>query len=201
MNVRKTLLGLLALLLISLAAPALRADPCDPSLDPTNPYACSINVSYSQADQSVVQGTTQVAFSATVTNTTGALLNLNSDTSNINPPITPTISTDPNCPGLVLVCDYAFLSNLQLYSLSGGQSVGPVELFYVNLPSNLAVGTYSGFFSFLGGPTNEFDNLGTGDFSITVTNLVTTPEPGILPMLLVGIALAGAYSLLKLRFA
>ncbi|HKM67457.1 MAG TPA: PEP-CTERM sorting domain-containing protein [Candidatus Acidoferrum sp.] len=180
MNVRKALPVLLVIAVALLASPVLRAD--------------SVSIVFDQPTQSVVQGTLEVTFSATVTNLTAATVFLNGDEYSVSPAIC--------LSSFLCLNDSAFLSNPNLISLSGNQIIDSVDLFTVTLPSDLATGTYAGSFSFTGGAdSSALDNLGGSNFYIDVTSPVATPEPGTLAMLLLGFSLAGALSLLKLRSA
>jgi len=147
--------------------------------------ADSLDVTLTDASQTVLQGTTVVEFDASISNPSATdTVYLNSDTS----------TTDSL---LVSVDDSPFFANAPLY-LDPGQSSGIFALFDVDLPANLTDGIYSGVFSILGGPdggTNtDFDDLADANFSVEVTSPVATPEPSA--FLLLG---TGLISLVFLR--
>jgi len=158
--------GLAAVLLL-ISAAAVRGD--------------SLDVTLTQASQTVAQGTLVVTFGATISNPSST------DTVFLNADSSITSST------LVSVDDTPFLINAPL-SLNPGQSSGPFALFNVDLPGNLAAGTYTGVFSILGGLDGvTFDTLSNSSFSVTVSS--TTPEPGT--MLLLAFGLVGLGLLVK----
>lgn len=158
--------AVLAVVLIVAWVPASRAD--------------TISVTLTDANQTVVQGTSLVTFDATISNPSSTdTIYLNGDSS-----VTDSL--------LVTIDDSPFLANAPLF-LDPGASSGPFEIFDVNLPTNLAAGFYSGTFSVLGGADGgagtAFDDLADVNFSVNVTPTVATPEPGI--VLLLGSGLAG----------
>jgi len=151
-------LGLAAVLLLISAAVA-RGD--------------SLDVTLTQASQTVAQGTVVVTFGATISNPSST------DTVFLNADSSITSST------LVSVDDTPFLTGAPLF-LSPGQSSGALTLFNVDLPANLAAGTYTGVFSILGGLDGAtFDTLSNSSFSVTVSS--TTPEPGTVLLLALGL--------------
>jgi len=159
---------ILALTFLLVSASVSRADT--PSLD----------VVLNAPDQTVVEGTTVVAFNATISNPTG-------DTVFLNGASGTTSSLDVNVDTLPFFLNTPFFQN-------SGDSAGPLELFDVDLAIGLAPGTYTGVFSTLGGPDgNAGDDLSDVNFSITVSAPVNnTPEPGSFALLgvgLVGLAL------------
>jgi len=126
----------------------------------------------------VAQGTVAVEFDETAMNSsTSDTLYLNGDSSTTSSP-------------LVTVDDSDFINNWPL-SLAPGASFGPAALFVVDLPADLAPGTYTGTFSILGDTTNTggLSDLADVNFTIDVTSAVVTPEPATL--LLLGSGLAG----------
>jgi PEP-CTERM motif len=144
----------------------------------------SLDVTLTQASQTVVQGTTVIEFDATISNpSTTDTIFLNADSWMTN-------ST------LVSVDDTPFMTNAPLY-LNPGDSSGTFALFDVDLPANLAGGSYTGIFSILGGPDggtfSDFSPLSSSAFTV---NVVATPEPGTI--FLIGSGLAGL-GLLKKR--
>lgn len=167
MNRKLTMNLLLGLAAVVLLAPAMRAD--------------SLTVTVTDPSQTVTQGTEVVTFDATILNPSAIdTIWLNSDGS----------STDSL---LVSVDDSPFLANAPLF-LDPGALSGPFALFNVDLPGNLAPGVYTGTFSILGGADGgagtAFANLSTVDFTVDVKSaVVKSPEPGILSLLCIGLAL------------
>lgn len=156
----------LAVSMVIWLAPASRAD--------------SLNVTLTQANQTVVLGTTTVAFDATISNPSSTdTIYLNGDswtTSNL----------------FLTVDDAPFFNNAPLF-LDPGASSGPFELFDVLLDPNTTAGDYSlNFFSIFGGADGgagtAFDDLVDANFSVDVTSPVVTPEPGTLLLLASGLA-------------
>ena len=145
--------------------------------------ADTIDLTLVQATQTVVQGTTVVGFDATVSNPTAVTEFLNSDGSTTNS-------------ALVTVDDSPFTGLSSVWPLTlapsgqSGDSFGPALLFNLDLPANLAPGTYTGSFSILGGTDSAtFDDIADVNFTVEVTSAVVTPEPAML--LLLGSGLAG----------
>lgn len=172
MNNRLIALLSLALLVALCSAPASRAD--------------SLDVTLTEADQTVIQGTTVVEFDASILNpSTTDTIYLNSDTSTTNSLF-------------VSVDDSPFFANAPIF-LDPGQSTSTFALFDIDLPADITDGIYSGVFSILGGPdggTNtDFGDLADVDFSVDVTSPVATPEPNTL--LLMGTGLLGLIFLRK----
>jgi hypothetical protein len=88
-----------------------------------------------------------------------------------------------------LIDDSAFLLNFPL-SLDPGVGVAG-SLFTVTLPSNIAPGTYTGFFSILGGSDSDAqDTIATVNFEIDAPAAV--PEPGTWLLLATGLLLLAA---------
>jgi PEP-CTERM motif len=136
----------------------------------------SLDVVLNSPSQTVAQGTTVVAFDATISNLTGDTVFLNSASATTN-------SLD------VSVDTLPFFLNTPL-SLDPGSAAGPLEMFDVDLAIGLVPGTYTGVFSTLGGADGGAnDDLSDVNFSITVTGPVNnTPEPGSFALLGVGLA-------------
>lgn len=148
-----------------------------PWLAPTS-RADSLDVALTETSQRVVQGTTVVEFDATISNPSATdTIYLNGDS----------WTTDSL---LVTVDDTPFDVNAPLF-LGPGASSGPFALFDVDLPSDLADGTYTGVFSILGGPDGgadtAFADLADVDFTVDVTSPVATPEPGTFSLLAFGL--------------
>jgi hypothetical protein len=133
------------------------------------------------SSQTVVQGTTTIAFGATVLNpSTTDTIYLNGDTST-------TSST------FLTVDDSPFFANAPL-SLAPGQSSGPFELFELDLAADTPVGTYTpNTFSILGGADggtfSDFADMADAQFSVTVDPATAAvPEPGTIALLGIGLA-------------
>lgn len=138
--------------------------------------ADTLDVSLTQATLSVVQGSTLVAFDATVSNpsTSSGTIFLNGDSS--------TTSSS-----LVSVDDTPFFANSPL-SLDPGTSSGPFEIFDVLLDPSLGPGVYTGTFSILGGADGSaIGDVGDVNFTVDITAPVTAPEPTTLLMLGTGL--------------
>lgn len=97
-------------------------------------------------------------------------------------------------PGSISFNQAAFFANVPPV-LAPGASVGPVAFFDVLVSALVPPGVYSGSVAVLGGADENADNnLGSQDFSITVTGgQPAIPEPAT--MLLLGTGLAGAAAL------
>jgi len=121
------------------------------------------------ADQTVTQGTTSVAFDATIFNPS------TTDTIYLNGASATTASS------LLNVDLTPFFENAP-FSLAPGQSSGPFELLALDLAANTATGSYSGNDFQLqggadGGTFSAFNDLADANFSVTVTTpTVTAPE-------------------------
>jgi hypothetical protein len=142
---------------------------------PNTARADSLDIALAQADQTVLVGTTTVAFDATVSNPSATdTIYLNADGANI--------------PSSFLTLDDApFFNNAPIF-LNPGASSGPFELFDILLAPNTPVGTYdlntySIFGGTDGGTGSAFDDLADANFSITVANPTSAPEPSM-PLLL-----------------
>jgi hypothetical protein len=176
MSVRKFLPVLLVFLLVTIAGPLLRADTLTASLV-----------------SSTLTGTPggTVSFQATLSNTSGTSTFLTSDG----------ISSDP----LILVDDTPFVPFFfpTPTSIASGNSLGTIVLFNVMIdPSAVPGSSNSGIFTIYGGiDGNTFIDLADLPFTVDFASSTNVPEPATLPMLLVGLALAGAVSFHKLRFA
>ncbi len=173
MTVRKFLPALLILALATIAAPILRADTLSAALVGSDTVAADAGSS--------------VTFEATVSapGTNSKPIYLNSDSF-------VTSST------LVTVDDSPYLANAPL-SLNPGDSSLAFDIFTVDLNPTLAPGSYTGTFSILGGSDSDTtDPLANLNFTINVPSS-NVPEPATLPMLLLGAALAGAFTLTRKR--
>jgi len=129
--------------------------------------------------QTVSPGGT-VAFDATVTNTTEAVIFLNGDSSTLDASLEPSDLSD---------ADYANFPP----SLDPGESFSD-PLFTVTVPLGTPGGIYAGSFEITGGGTNSASfNVGSADFNIDVTGTASVvPEPSSLMLLISGMAgLAG----------
>lgn len=177
MNRKRIMHSLLGLAAVALLAPLASAD--------------TIDVTLAAPDVTVLQGTTLVQYFGTIVNPSSTdTVYLNSDSSGLS---SSDLSLDDT--------PFAFFGPS---SLAPGASSGLIALFDLDLPADLATGTYTGFFSILGGADGgafmAFDDLGDANFSVTVTAPVsTTPEPGSLLFLSLGFAgLAGLFATKKL---
>jgi hypothetical protein len=113
-----------------------------------------------------------VTFVASLTNTTGAPVFLNSDSLNIAAPLTGD--------------DIKFFLFSPL-SLGPGASSGSFQIFDISIPLGAPFGLYSGSFDILGGASPAaFDPVGSADFAVNVV-----PEPATGSMLLLALC-AGA---------
>lgn len=137
--------------------------------------ADSLAITLTESSQTVTQGTSVVAFDATVSNPLS-----NSDTLFLDS------AGGSTSDASVLIDLTAFYLNAPL-SLDPGQSSGPFELFDVDLQSS-ASGMYSGIFSIYDGSGVD---IGDADFSVNVLSPTTTPEPSTLVLYLFGLALVG----------
>jgi len=163
MNWKNPILALAGLLLAAIWPNAARAD--------------SLDVTLSQANQTVLLGTTTVVFDATISNPSSTdTIFLNGDASSIPSPF-------------LTIDDTPFFTNAPL-SLAPGASTVPFELFDILLASNTPIGTYDlNTFSILGGLDGAtFDDLADTNFSITVANPAAVPEPSTLLLLGLGLA-------------
>lgn len=154
MNTQQVICAALALSAAVGLAPLTRAQTLDLTLlDP---------------NQTVTQGTTVVAFDATILNASTATIYLNGDA-----------ATTPS--SFLSVDDSPFFANAP-YSLAPGQSSGPFELFDVDLATNTGVGSYLGNdFEIQGGADGgmftAFGDVADAQFSLTVaSSTVTVPE-------------------------
>jgi PEP-CTERM motif-containing protein len=136
-------------------------------------------------DQMVTQGTTALAFDATILNPSAT------NTVYLNGDASATSST------LLTVDDSPFFLDAPL-SLAPGESSGPFELFDVTLSSAAPVGTYSlNAFSILGGADggtfSDFSDIADATFSVTVSpSVISVPEPDSLILTLGGLIAAAA---------
>lgn len=152
---------------------------CDPTM------ADSLNVTLSQSTQTVTQGTTVVAFDATVSNSSSDTLFLNdAGGSTSDPGVTIDLSQ--------------FFANAPI-SLDPTQSSGQIELFDVDLPSN-ASGLYSGMFTIFGGrDSGAATDLADVSFSLDVVGSTVTPEPSTLALYAIGLLFTGLLLIIHKR--
>ncbi len=130
--------------------------------------AQTLDLTLLDASQTVTQGTSVVAFDATVFNASAATIYLND-------------ASGTTSSSSLLVDDSPFFANAPL-SLAPGQSSGPFELFAVDLTRNTSAGSYSGNdFQIQGGADGgtftAFNDLADAKFSVTVASSpVAAPE-------------------------
>jgi hypothetical protein len=142
--------------------------------------ADSLDVTLVQADQTVTLGTTMVVFDATISNPSSTdTIFLNGDGSSI-----------PS--SFLTLDDSPFFNNAPIF-LDPGASTLPFELFDILLAPNTPVGTYGlNTFSIFGGADGgagtAFNDLADANFSITVANPTSVPEPSTLLLLGSGLA-------------
>ena len=143
--------------------------------------AQTLDLTLLDANQTVVQGTTTVAFDATI----------------VNPSTTATIylnAASASAASSLLTVDISpFFANAP-FSLAPGQSSGAFELFAVDFAPNTPVGSYIGNDFQVqggadGGTLSAFNDLADAHFSISVTSAV--PEPSTYVLMLAGICLLG----------
>ncbi len=135
-------------------------------------YAQTLDVTLIDPNQTVTQGTTSVAFDATIFNPSTATIYLNGDAAATSSPF-------------LTVDDAPFFNNAPL-SLAPAQSSGTIELFDVDLAAAVPAGTYAlNTFSILGGADGGtfslFNDLADAQFSVTVSSAPTASAPEIDP--------------------
>ena len=142
--------------------------------------ADSLSMTIPTTGQTVAAGSlTPLVFYATVTNTDSSTIDLVADNINISlSSATPTV----NLPGTDLVDDSSFVYGWPLSLNPGDTYTG--ELFAVTItdPTTVA-GLYEGTFQITDGSSPNPVELGTADFSFTVT-----PEPSSLLLIVTGLA-------------
>lgn len=128
----------------------------------------------------VTAGQSAVTVFGTLTDISGDIAFLNADS--INLPVTLFVSGSIN--------DNDFFNYVPL-SLSNLDSTGLVPLFTFDVPSNAAPGVYTGNYVVLGGigslNSGNYDTIGNQNFTIDVTSPISTPEPGVLLQLVLGL--------------
>ena len=134
--------------------------------------ADTINLVLSNPVQSGAPGST-LSFDATVSAplANAATVYLNGD------------SFDITIPGSNPIDDSGFLFNFPLSLDPGDTFTG--TLFSVTLPSDLALGTYNGFFTITGGGPADLNNLATVNFQVNSA----VPEPGTWALLATGLGI------------
>lgn len=175
MKRQRIAISLLTLAAAFSMAPSLRADTLD--------------VTLTQATVTVAQGTSSVAFYATIFNPSST------DTVYLNAASPITFSS------LISVDSTPFLLNAPV-SLAPLATSSSFEIFDVDLSPSITSGFYSGVFSILGGPDGgtytDFSDLADVDFTVDVTSTTSTgptptPEPATLLLLGSGLSALGFF--------
>jgi hypothetical protein len=126
-------------------------------------------------------------FFGNLTNTTGSDVFLNADNFNLT--------------GLPLssIDDSPFFDNTPSGFLGPLASSGLIGLFNITIPAGFAAGSYDGTFQILGGGTVDDQTVvGSADFTAQVTSTTsTTPEPGSMVLVLIGLVLAAVAARLR----
>lgn len=137
-------------------------------------FADTLNLSLSNPVQTAAPGST-VSFMATASApvTNGATVYLNSDSFNVDSPLT--------------LDDSGFFLNFP-FTLDPGQSFTDL-LFSVQIPAGTALTSKNGFFSILGGADgNGSDVLSTVQFQVNAGSTSAVPEPASIFLLATGFA-------------
>lgn len=175
----RLLIAATAVMLALLLPPVIRAD--------------GTTFTLAQPSQAGVAGET-LDFQGTITNSGAADVFLNGDS----------FST---ATAFLIVDDSAFFTNTPASLAASGGSVGPVDLFSVQILASAIPGTYgSNFFNVLGGSDGSAtDLLATQEFTITVTQPgggggggAQVPEPGTLVLFGTGMLSLAALARKKL---
>lgn len=141
-----------------------------------NALAAPVTINFGSSLISRSPGQT-ASFSAILSNMSGALVFLNSDSLNIAAPLTPN--------------DTNFFLFAPL-TLGPGASSGSFPIFDILVPLSTPYGTYSGLFVLFGGSSGaSFDQLGSAVFAVNVV-----PEPATGSLILLALC-AGAAMLRK----
>jgi hypothetical protein len=136
--------------------------------------AQSLDVTLTDADPVVTQGTASVAFDATITNMTGSTIFLNGDNPTTGSPF-------------LTVNDNPFFANAPI-SLAPGATSGSFEMFDVNISPSALPGTYNNnVFSILGGAlSSSVNDVADAMYSVTVASapeIDSTSAPAALTLL------------------
>ena len=143
-----------------------------------------INISLDASTLSGASGSV-LQFSGTLTNTTAAVVFLNSVNLNSALP-------DPNA-----IDSAPFFINAPLF-LDANGTTGDIGLFNVNILPSFAPGNYDGIFTVVGGAgADSQDILGSADFTVRVLPASAVPEPGTLPLLGAGVGVLLAWKRLR----
>ena len=142
--------------------------------------ADSLSLTITPSGQTVAAGSlTPLVFYATVTNNDSSTIDLNADNINISlSSATPTI----NLPATDVVDDSSFVYGWPLSLNPGDSYTGELFALTISDPTTVT-GLYEGTFQITDGSSPNPVELGTADFSFTVT-----PEPSSLLLMITGLA-------------